>query len=207
MSIIGIHTLHEFVTPALIIAYKAAKANYIEIINLVKNTVPIPEVEEKIEIESYNNIKVYLQYTSDKDKEYIREAAKLKDGDEAEKLGWVFIGSGCFKKAYQKGDIVVKFNSLDNNNMHMLKELILYKEANKKYKKHLARIFGGDGTRIIQRFVKVKNTYFSNKDNRKMVEIAKSLGIGDYCSGHNVVKDVNDMIVFYDFSGHCLNNV
>ncbi|MHA2280223.1 MAG: hypothetical protein ACXAC5_05080 [Promethearchaeota archaeon] len=153
-------------------------------------------------------MRLYLQYTSDIDKEHIKEASKLKNEEEAKSIGWNFIGSGCFKRAYKKGNVVVKFNATDGNNMHMLKELLLYKEANRKYKKHLARIFGGDGTRIIQRFVNFSKGYqFTEQDRKQMCEIASGLGIGDYCVGHNVVKNNNKQVIFYDFSGHCLRNV
>jgi len=152
-------------------------------------------------------MKLYLQYTSDIDKIHIREAAALENEHSAGKEGWEYIGAGCYKRAYKKGNVVVKFNAQDGNNMHMLKEILLYKEAPRKYKKHMARVFGGNGTRIIQRFVEHNGEHFGEKDRQKMCKIADELGMGDFAAGHNVVKNKKKEIVFYDFSGHCLRNI
>lgn len=152
-------------------------------------------------------MKLYLQYTSDIDKEYIKEAAKL-DEKQAQKEGWEWVGAGCYKRAYRKGNVIVKFNALDgNNNMHMLREILLYKEASRKHKKHMARIFGGDGTRIIQRAVDHKGNGLNAKEIHKMNKIAGELGLGDFAPGHNVVRTNKEKIVFYDFSGHRLRNI
>jgi Zn/Cd-binding protein ZinT len=151
-------------------------------------------------------MKLYLQYTSDIDKAHIKEAAILSE-KYTEQEGWKFIGAGCYKRAYRKGNIVVKFNSMADNNMHMLKEILLYREAPRKYKKHMARIFGGDGTRIIQKAIDDSGSCFNEKELVKMKKVAKNLGMGDFAPGHNVVITRKREMIFYDFSGHCLRNI
>jgi hypothetical protein len=153
-------------------------------------------------------MKLHLQYTSCLDKEHIKEAAKLKDDNDAKLKGWEHVGNGVFKRTYRKGNIVVKFNNQADNKMHMLKEILLYREAPKKYKKHLARIFGGDGTKIIQRFLDYdKKRSYSKEECNEIRKIGDTLGIGDYFAGTNVVKTRKGVIVFYDFSGHGLRNI
>ena len=154
-------------------------------------------------------MKLNLQYTSHLDKEHIKEAAKLKDGEDAMLNGWDHIGSGVFKKAYKKGNVVVKFNNQQpSHNMHMLREVVLYKDAHRKYKRHLARIFGGNGEKIIQKFLDYdKHCPFNKEDKDKMRKIGVALGISDYFPGTNVVKTKDNTVVFYDFSGHSLTNI
>lgn len=152
-------------------------------------------------------MKLYLQYTSHLDREHIKEAAKLKDAKDAVKKGWKSIGNGAYKTAYKKDNIVVKFN-LHHDNMHMLKELILYRDVHRKYKKHLARIFGGNGRKIIQRFVEYdKDCKYTNKDHIKVEKIAQALGLFDCWAGHNAIKTKDNEIIIFDFSGHTLTNI
>jgi hypothetical protein len=153
---------------------------------------------------NYVNMKLTLQYTNSIDKENIKEAVMLKDGEEAEKKGWKFLGSGVYKDAYLKGNIVVKFGkSLEYRPNHMLNEVNKYQKSDKNTKRYLARIFGGDNKKIIQKLVKLhKDPRLSPRQNATMVEVARKLNIGDYAPGANVVKSVDNKIVFYDFAGH-----
>lgn len=152
-------------------------------------------------------MKLSLQYTSEVDKEFIKEAAKLKNTEDAENAGWVFIGSGVYKSSYKKGNIVVKFDrhchAYEN---HMLNEIKLYQNTTKSYKKYLARIFGGDKNKIIQKLVDYDKEYkYSIKEKDRIYYLGQKLGISDFSAGANVVKARDKTIKFYDFAGQMIH--
>ena len=149
-------------------------------------------------------MKSNLQYTSKLDKKYIKEASKLKSNLEAKDKGWKYIGKGAYKDTYKKGNIVVKFNRSLDNNKHMLNEIKFYKKTKKTYKKYLARIFGGDGEKIVQKFVPYnKNRKYSDNEQDKMYRLASKVGVRDVYPGQNMVK-VENKIIFYDFAGQMI---
>lgn len=149
-------------------------------------------------------MKLYLQYTSWREKQIIREAASLNSTKEAEQKGWVFIGAGVFKYTYKKENIVIKFDKRTSDiPNHMLNELKFYKNTPRKYKKYLARIFGADKSRIIQRFVEPdpNRRYYTDEEQIKVNKIGSDINMWDYYAGANVIIDKNGDIVFYDFGG------
>lgn len=100
-------------------------------------------------------MKIYHQHTNNIDKKYIREASLLKTQTEAEMRGWKKLGTGKNKIVYKKGMIVVKF-AKKNRSEHLLREVKKYFAVPKYYRKYFARIFAGDKSKIIQRYIPIK---------------------------------------------------
>jgi len=97
--------------------------------------------------------------------------------------------------------VVVKFNRHERTD-HMIKELKLYKKASKKYKKYLARVFGGDKKKIIQRYAHNSSNTYSEAERKKVKDLVAALKIPDCWAGRNMSKDENGVIKVYDFGGH-----
>jgi len=147
-----------------------------------------------------------LQYTNNLDREYIKEAAKFKNEGEARVKKWKFAGDGLYKSTYKKGNIIVKFASGNNGARHLLDEIKCYKQTKRKYKKHLARIFGGDEKKIIQRFIPFNpNALHTEKDIQEMRYLATKMGINDIAPDNsrdgNATK-LNGKVIFYDYGGY-----
>jgi len=93
----------------------------------------------------------YLQYTDKKTKALVKEAMALKDEDDAGKKGWRWLGSGGYKIAYGKGNVVVKFTS----SCEVQDEVGYYLSIPSKLRRmHFARIYGYTKDRIVQQRVK-----------------------------------------------------
>ena len=150
-------------------------------------------------------MKLVFQYTSEEDKKYIKEAAKLENYDDAKEKGWNYMGCGVYKSAYRKGNIVVKF-SLSADSNHLLNEVNFYRKAKRKHKEHLARIFGGDDKKIIQKLVKFNiNHNYTKKEIKRMDKLSEELHIYDLAPGSNIVfSEEKKKLIFYDFAGHVL---
>lgn len=144
-----------------------------------------------------------MQYTTAKEKEHIREAAGIKSETEAARKGWKFIGKGLYKNCYKKGNIVLKFGRPDVYSFdrdHMKVELRFYKKTPKHLRKYLARVFGGNESIMIQRFVN-KNHRFTEKDEHRMSRVAKVIKMWDWCYGQNLAVDKDGNVKAYDFGG------
>ena len=128
-----------------------------------------------------------LKNTSKTQRRLIREAASITSQAQAKRLGWRFIGRGAFKVAYKKGSVVLKFahGMRNDSEEHVETEADFYSVCRKNDKKYLARIYGSDHRRIIQQFIPLKPKGHSDKDNTKILRVAKRLMIDDVLGGHN----------------------
>jgi len=146
-------------------------------------------------------MKLNLQYTTAAQKEHIIGAASIKDGHEAIRKGWVHIGEGLYKTAYRKSNIVLKLNNGTDPD-HMLNEIEFYRRTPKYYKQFLASVYGGDGRRIIQKFVKSKPTIYTDQECDRIYYIGGIINMEDYDDDWNVCITKDNKIQFYDFAGH-----
>lgn len=144
---------------------------------------------------------LYLQHTSSLDKKYIREAAELKFQSDALRNGWIKIGSGKNKVVYKKGNVALKFAKRGKS---LTKEINKYFSIPRYYRKYLARIFGGNNNKIIQRYVPINiKSKYSGREFMKFDIMTEKLRIWDVSLFHNV-SIIEDKPVIYDFG--CCND-
>lgn len=147
--------------------------------------------------------RMFLQYSSNKDKKLILEALELKNHKDAILRGWVWLGTGVYRRTYKKGNIVVKFGRSNKCKAH-IKELNYYLSVSKHHRKYLARIFAIAPRRIVQRYIKMSCSWNKNQ-TKKGFEVLNKLKIKDaypgnkYHKGHNMGIDKGVPIVF-DFN-------
>lgn len=99
-------------------------------------------------------------------------------------------------RQYKKGRVFVKFAY---RGISLTKEIDKYFSVSKHYRKYLARIFGGNEHKIIQRYVpiKIKSKYSGREFARFNIMTAK-LRIWDVSLYHNI-SIINNKPVIYDF--------
>jgi len=138
---------------------------------------------------------VYLQYTSSRDKKYIREALALEDWVDAVKKGWKLVGSGAFRKAYRKGNIVVKFAHDNSCKVHM-KERSFYLSAPPHMRKFLARVFAVGNRRVVQRYVPHDKHKWTKAQHEQAVQFIDALDIEDAYPAQPGRKKAHNMAIY-----------
>lgn len=134
-----------------------------------------------------------LSNLSVSDRKLIKEAMRIIDsgGHDASfrKNGWRGPFKGVYKKAFIKGNIVVK----NGPSVQLEEELKLWNKtyrykSYRRFRKHLARVFGIYKGRMFQRFISDNGEYCS--DENKCERIAYSIGICDWgCHNHRHAAD------------------
>lgn len=147
----------------------------------------------KYKIVSLNNI-------SEARRKLIKEAMSLKNKEHAVANGWQHIGSGAYKHAYKKGNIVVKFPNIYQNNS-CLAEGNLYTKVKYKHKKYFARVYAFNKSRNIQEYIKGKK--MSKKSFDTLTKVLSEYKIIDFAIGHNTGTRAKIPVIFdYMVSGY-----
>lgn len=138
---------------------------------------------------------MYLQYTSNRDKKYIREALNLKDYEDAKRKRWKPIGTGAFRKAYRKGNVVVKFAHNKRCRVH-IREMRFYLSAPPHMRKYLARVFAVDKGKIIQRYVPYNRKKWTREQHDRAWDFIDMLSIEDAYPAKPGRKVAHNMAIY-----------
>lgn len=133
---------------------------------------------------------MYTQHTSENQKRIIKEALGLNSQAEAIRKGWKLIGEGAFRKAYKKGNIVVKFvkkSSYCSDRDACMREVYYYFKILKPHqRKNFARIYAWRRDRVVQQYYPpVKRGKWSIDDEIKVNRLIEKFNLQDVDAGCN----------------------
>lgn len=131
---------------------------------------------------------MYTQHTSKNQRKLIKEALSFKTQKEAREKGWKLIGEGAFRKAYRKGNIVLKFTKrlpYGEDRDACVREAYFYFKVLRPYqRKNFARIYAWRNDRIIQKYYPQKKLWTID-DEIKVERLINRFNLEDVAAGND----------------------